>query len=79
VYDSLRQGKYLQHSIDKIQRDLHQHHVRQGQSRYLFGIGATLILSGTLLLINKPEWEFMPAWLMAAGIVVWLIGWRRSA
>lgn len=79
VYDSLRQGKHLQHSIDKIQRDLHQHHVRQGQSRYLFGIGATLILSGTLLLINKPEWEFMPAWLMAGGIVVWLIGWRRSA
>lgn len=79
VYDSLRQGKHLQHSIDKIQRDLHQHYVRQGQSRYLFGIGATLILSGTLLLINKPEWEFMPAWLMAGGIVTWLIGWRRSA
>ncbi|AIR60269.1 ubiquinone biosynthesis regulatory protein kinase UbiB [Klebsiella sp. Ap-873] len=79
VYNSLRQGKQLQLSVDKIQRDLQLHHVRQGQSRYLFGIGATLILSGTLLLINKPEWDFMPAWLMAGGIVVWLIGWRRSA
>lgn len=79
VYNSLRQGKQLQHSVDKIQRDLQLHHVRQGQSRYLFGIGATLILSGTLLLINKPEWDFMPAWSMAGGIVVWLIGWRRSA
>lgn len=79
VYNSLRQGKQLQVSVDKIQRELQLHHVRQGQSRYLFGIGATLILSGTLLLINKPEWDFMPAWLMAGGIVVWLIGWRRSA
>ncbi|MCE0848133.1 ubiquinone biosynthesis regulatory protein kinase UbiB [Buttiauxella sp. A2-C1_F] len=79
MYDSLRQGKQLQHSVDKITRDLQRNQVRQAQSRYLFGIGATLMLSGTLLLINKPEWELMPAWLMAGGIVTWLIGWRRSA
>ncbi|STM18590.1 ubiquinone biosynthesis protein [Escherichia coli] len=34
VYDSLRQGKYLQHSVDKIARELQSNHVRQGQSRY---------------------------------------------
>jgi ubiquinone biosynthesis protein len=79
MYDSLRQGKQLQHSVDKITRDLQRNQVRQSQSRYLFGIGAVLMLSGTLLLINKPEWEFMPAWIMAGGIVAWLIGWRRSS
>ncbi|HKN04924.1 MAG TPA: ubiquinone biosynthesis regulatory protein kinase UbiB [Buttiauxella sp.] len=79
MYDSLRQGKQLQHSVDKITRDLQRNQVRQAQSRYLFGIGATLLLSGTLLLINKPEWQYLPTGLMAAGIVTWLIGWRRSS
>lgn len=79
VYNNLRQGKQLQQSVDKIANELHAHRVRQGQSRYLFGVGATLLLSGTLLLINRPDWELMPAWLMAGGLVVWLIGWRRSS
>jgi ubiquinone biosynthesis protein len=78
VYDSLRQGKQLQQSVDKIARDNQSHRARQGQSRYLLGIGATLILSGTLLLINKPEWEWLPAGLMAGGVVAWLTGWRRT-
>ncbi len=78
VYNSLSQSKHLKHSIDKIQQDLQRHHVREGQSRYLLGMGATLILSGTLLLINKPEWNMMPAWLMVAGIGVWFLGWKRS-
>ena len=78
VYDSLRQSKNLQLSMDKIAHELQSNRVRQGQSRYLFGIGATLLLSGTLLLINRPDWQMMPAWLMAAGIVVWFVGWRKT-
>ncbi len=56
VYDSLRQGKYLQHSVDNIARELQSNHVRQGHSRYFLGIGATLVLSGTFLLVSRPEW-----------------------
>ena len=63
VYDSLRQSKNLQHSMDKIAHELQSSRVRQGQSRYLFGIGATLL---------------MPAWIMAAGVVVWLAGWQKT-
>ena len=78
IYNSLRQGKQLQHSVDKIARELETNHVRQGQSRYLFGIGATLLLSGTLLLINRPEWGYSPGWLMAGGVLAWIIGWRKT-
>jgi 2-octaprenylphenol hydroxylase (EC 1.14.13.-) len=78
VYDSLRQSKHLQSSLDKLAGDITVHRTRQGQSRYLFGIGAVLLLSGTLLLINRPEWGFMPAWLMGAGLVVWFAGWRKT-
>ncbi|EDU7273253.1 ubiquinone biosynthesis regulatory protein kinase UbiB [Salmonella enterica subsp. enterica] len=78
LYDSLRQGKYLQHSVDKIARELQVNHVRQSQSRYLLGIGATLLLSGSFLLVNRPEWGLMPGWLMVGGVVVWLVGWRKT-
>lgn len=78
VYNTLQQSKNLKHSIDKIQQDLQRNHVRQGQSRYLLGIGATLMLSGTVLLINKPELNMMPVWLMVAGVGVWIVGWKRS-
>ena len=78
VYDSLRQSKNLQLSMDKIAHELQSNRVRRGQSRYLFGIGATLLLSGTLLLINRPDWQMMPARLMVAGIVVWFVGWRKT-
>lgn len=79
VYDSLRQGKQLQHSVDKISRDTQVSRTRQGQSRYLLVTGATLILSGTLLFINKPDLGLLPVWLMAGGGVAWLFGWWRTA
>ncbi len=69
VYQTLQQSKQLQTSVDTIVRDFQVRHVRQGQSRYLFGIGAVLLLSGTLLFIHRPEWGMMPSWLMAAGAV----------
>lgn len=78
VYQTLQQSKQLQTSVDTIVRDFQVRHVRQGQSRYLFGIGAVLLLSGTLLFIHRPEWGMMPGWLMAAGAVSWLIGWRKT-
>ncbi|XNM63480.1 hypothetical protein ACLK2H_21585 [Escherichia coli] len=56
VYDSLRQSKQMQASLAKISQDMATHHTRQGQSRYLFGIGAVLLLSGTVLLVYRPEW-----------------------
>ncbi|MBA0219021.1 ubiquinone biosynthesis regulatory protein kinase UbiB [Pectobacterium brasiliense] len=77
-YDGLRQHKMLKQSVDKLAYELKTQHSRQGQSRYLLGIGATLLISGTLLLISRVEADRVPAGLMAAGIVAWIIGWRRT-
>ncbi|CAI0895979.1 ubiquinone biosynthesis regulatory protein kinase UbiB [Serratia ficaria] len=75
-YDSLQQHKLLQQSVDKLTNQMQAQRVRQGQSRYLFGVGATLLVSGTLLLLGQVE--VFPAWMMAAGIVCWVIGWKRT-
>ncbi len=77
-YDSLRQHKRLQHSVDKLVTDMQIQRTRQHQSRFLFGIGATLLVSGTAILLTRPEWEWLAAAMMAGGLVGWLIGWRKT-
>ncbi|MEQ9880579.1 ubiquinone biosynthesis regulatory protein kinase UbiB [Pectobacterium brasiliense] len=77
-YDGLRQHKVLKQSVDQLAYELKTQQSRQGQSRYLLGIGATLLISGTLLLISRVEADMVPSGLMAAGIVAWIIGWRRT-
>lgn len=78
IYDSLRQGKSLQRSLDKIAHDMESGHTRRGQSRYLFGVGAVFMLSGTLLLITRPDLGLQPAWLMGAGVLTWVVGWFKG-
>ncbi|QTF06681.1 ubiquinone biosynthesis regulatory protein kinase UbiB [Brenneria izadpanahii] len=77
-YDGLRQHRILRQSVDKLADELRTQHIRQGQSRYLLGIGATLLISGTVLLVSHVEADIIPSGLMAAGIVAWIIGWRRT-
>lgn len=76
VYSSLLQGKQLQQGVNKIAQELHVRQVREAQSRYLFSIGALLLLCGAVLLITRPEWELWPLSAVGMGVGVWLIGWR---
>ena len=78
-YDSMRQHKRLQHSVDRPANELSVQRERQHQSRYLFGIGATLLLSGTALLITRPGMDATPTIMIIAGLCARLIGWRRSS
>ncbi|BEI04341.1 ubiquinone biosynthesis regulatory protein kinase UbiB [Edwardsiella ictaluri] len=76
LYDSLQQQRRLQHSMDSMTHRLGQQGSRQGRARYLFGIGATLLLSGTILtMVNIALW---PIGLYVAGGVIWLAGWRYT-
>ncbi|RLR17938.1 ubiquinone biosynthesis regulatory protein kinase UbiB [Sodalis-like symbiont of Bactericera trigonica] len=79
VYDGFKQHRLLQKSVDRLTVEMRAHHVRQSQSRFLFGIGATLLLSSTFLMTQGADEGSLPAWLMAASIVSWIIGWKRTA
>lgn len=77
VYDSLQQHKFLQQSVDKLTTQMQGQQQRQGQSRYLFGVGATLLVSGTILfLADAVE---ISAGFMIAGVLAWFVGWRRTS
>ncbi|USS95972.1 ubiquinone biosynthesis regulatory protein kinase UbiB [Serratia symbiotica] len=75
-YHSLQQHKLLLQSVDKLTEQMQVQRVRQGQSRYLLGVGATLLVSGTLLLLGQVA--LFPVWIMAAGVICWVIGWQRT-
>ncbi|MGT3356895.1 ubiquinone biosynthesis regulatory protein kinase UbiB [Yersinia enterocolitica] len=77
VYNSLQQHKLLQQSVDKLTTQMQGQQQRQGQSRYLFGVGATLLVSGTILfLANAVE---ISIGFIVAGVLAWFIGWRRTS
>ncbi|EKN3595383.1 ubiquinone biosynthesis regulatory protein kinase UbiB [Yersinia enterocolitica] len=77
VYDSLQQHKLLQQSVDKLTTQMQGQQQRQGQSRYLFSVGATLLVSGTILfLANAVE---ISIGFIVAGVLAWFIGWRRTS
>lgn len=77
VYDSLQQHKLLQQSVDKLTTQIQGHQQRQGQSRYLFGVGATLLVSGTILFLAGAV-EISTGFIVA-GVLAWFIGWRRTS
>ncbi|OWF80713.1 ubiquinone biosynthesis regulatory protein kinase UbiB [Yersinia rohdei] len=77
VYDSLQQHKLLQQSVDKLTTQLQGQQQRQGQSRYLFGVGATLLVSGTILFLADAV-EISTGFIVA-GALAWFIGWRRTS
>ncbi|OZI14496.1 ubiquinone biosynthesis regulatory protein kinase UbiB [Sodalis-like symbiont of Philaenus spumarius] len=79
VYDGFKQHRLLQKSVDRLMVEMRVHYVRQSQSCFLFGLGATLLLSGTFLMTQGADEGSLPASLMAAGIVSWIIGWKRTA
>lgn len=74
LHDSLQQQRRLQQNLAQMTQQLGQQSNRRGRAHYLFGIGATLLLGGIILMIaNIALW---PVGLSVAGVVIWLAGWR---
>lgn len=79
IYDGLRQHRLLRHSVTQLTDELRMQRVHQSQSHYLLGVGVTLLLAGLLMLVGRQDLpEVISAGLMAAGVVSWVIGWRRT-
>ncbi len=76
LYESLQHNSASHQKMDKLSIQVSGQQIKQGQSRYLFGIGATLLVSGTVLLIAGVS--LLSRIFMVAGIVVWVAGWRRA-
>ncbi len=76
IYANLQQNRLLQQKIDKLDLQCGGQQINQRKSRYLFGIGATLVISATVLFIVGIT--HLAAGFVVAAIVSWIIGWQRT-
>ncbi|UTM57262.1 ubiquinone biosynthesis regulatory protein kinase UbiB [Photobacterium sp. CCB-ST2H9] len=74
LYDSLRQGKVMNQRIDMLYDNFMSSRRQQGQARFCFGVGATLIICSAILFGNQVD--IYPAISATAGGIFWLMGWR---
>ncbi|MGL5036479.1 MAG: ubiquinone biosynthesis regulatory protein kinase UbiB [Aeromonas sp.] len=77
IYQTLQHSRQQQHHFDQMFAEFHQHSRRQGQARYLLGVGATLLLAGVFLLTQNQhsEWGSIS---LAGTALCWLVGWLRT-
>ena len=75
LYDALQQTQHQQHQFEQLARSFRQQSHRQGEARFLLGIGATLFLGGALLL-DGPHITAGGA-AIAMALLCWLRGWFK--
>ncbi|KUE79748.1 ubiquinone biosynthesis protein UbiB [Aeromonas schubertii] len=76
VYETLRQTRNQQRHFDRLFDDFRRHSRRQGQARYLLGMGASLLLGGIVLYaVQQPDWAVLS---LGAAATCWLVGWFKA-
>lgn len=74
IYDGLRQGRQVNQRLDTYYQSYLQTKQRHSRATYLLGIGATLLLTATILYANRID--TLPSVATAGAVVFWLCGWR---
>lgn len=74
LYDSLRQGKALNHRMDQFYQGYRASKRRQATGQFLFGVGATCVVCSALLVTNGSEHYALTSGLV--GLTFWLFSWR---
>lgn len=74
LYDSLKQGKAMNQRMDLLYQGYRQSKRQQATGKFLFGVGATLVVCSAILVDNAYEQLSMASGI--AGVTFWLLSWR---
>ncbi|MCE0493569.1 ubiquinone biosynthesis regulatory protein kinase UbiB [Vibrio salinus] len=74
VYDSLKQGRVMSERLDKMYQGYRQTKRQHGTAKFLFGVGATLIVCATILATNGHS--DLSTGSGVVGVISWLLSWR---
>ncbi|MDW6018404.1 ubiquinone biosynthesis regulatory protein kinase UbiB [Vibrio plantisponsor] len=74
LYDSLRQGKVMNQRIDQLYQGYRETKRQQATGKFLFGIGATLVVCSAILVTNG--YEHLAVSSGVTGVLSWLFSWR---
>ena len=74
LYDSLRQGKAMNYRMDQLYQGYRDSKRQQATGKFLFGVGATLVVCSAILVSSSYEQLSMGCGI--AGVTFWLLSWR---
>ncbi|WP_136487299.1 ubiquinone biosynthesis regulatory protein kinase UbiB [Vibrio sp. H11] len=74
LYDSLKQGKNLNTRMEQFYQGYRDSKRQQATGKFLFGVGATLVVCSAILL--SSHYEQWAAGGAIAGVAFWLLSWR---
>jgi ubiquinone biosynthesis protein len=74
LYDSLRQGKMMNQRMDQLYQGYRSSKRQQATGKFLFGVGATLVVCSAILVNSTYEQLSMASAL--GGVTFWLLSWR---
>ncbi|MFZ6041450.1 ubiquinone biosynthesis regulatory protein kinase UbiB [Vibrio natriegens] len=74
LYDSLKQGKAMNQRMDQLYQGYRQSKRQQATGKFLFGVGATLVVCSAILVDNAYEQLSFACGI--AGVTFWLFSWR---
>ncbi|MFC5079248.1 putative protein kinase UbiB [Vibrio thalassae] len=74
LYDSLKQSKAMNQRMDMLYQGYRETKRQQGTGKFLFGVGATLIVCSAILL--EGPYHQLSGLSGAVGITFWLLSWR---
>ncbi|BCG14387.1 ubiquinone biosynthesis regulatory protein kinase UbiB [Vibrio sp. Vb5031] len=74
LYDSLKQGKAMNQRMDQLYQGYRQSKRQQATGKFLFGVGATLVVCSAILVNDAFEQLSLACGI--AGVTFWLLSWR---
>ncbi|KJY67003.1 ubiquinone biosynthesis protein UbiB [Vibrio coralliilyticus] len=74
LYDSLRQGKMMNQRMNQLYQGYRTTKRQQATGKFLFGIGATLVVCSAILVNSAYEQLSMAS--AIGGVTFWLLSWR---
>ncbi|MFA0441066.1 ubiquinone biosynthesis regulatory protein kinase UbiB [Vibrio sp. 10N.286.49.C2] len=74
LYDSLKQGRMMNQRVDMLYHGYRETKRQQGTGKFLFGVGATLIVCSAILLEGSYQQFAIVSGVV--GITFWLLSWR---
>ncbi len=74
LYDSLKQGKAMNQRMDQLYHGYRQSKRHQATGKFLFGVGATLVVCSAILVDNAYEQLSFACGI--TGVTFWLFSWR---
>lgn len=76
--NELKYSKEFQRKMEVLTKELQMHRNNNTRALFLFGIGSLCIVSSIFWIVHDHNIKNIPVILFIFGILIWIIGWKRT-